>query len=68
MTTDANTEKRWMTVYDVAEVLDVSDWTVRRMIERDELPGVIKIGKKPLVKIDRTTFTRWLNRQAQETT
>ena len=65
MTTDANTEKRWMTVYDVAEVLDVSDWTVRRMVERDEIPGVIKIGKKPLVKIDRATFTRWLNRQAQ---
>ena len=65
MATDANTQKRWMTVYDVAEVLDVSDWTVRRMVERDEIPGVIKIGKKPLVKIDRDTFTRWLDHQAR---
>lgn len=53
------TQSRWMTVYEVAEVLEVSDWTIRRMVERGELPAV-KIGKKPLVKIDRERFAAWL--------
>lgn len=55
-------QSRWMTVYEVAEALEVSDWTVRRMIDRGDLPAV-KIGKKPLVKVDREEFKRWLERQ-----
>lgn len=55
-------QKRWMTVYDVADELEVSDWTVRRMIDRDELPAK-KIGKKPLIKIDRREFEQWLEAQ-----
>ena len=51
-----------MTVYEVADVLEVSDWTVRRMVDRGELPAK-KIGKKPLIKIDRGEFGRWLERQ-----
>ena len=53
---------RWMTVYEVANVLEVSDWTVRRMVDRGELPAK-KIGKKPLVKIDREKFEEWLEAQ-----
>ena len=53
---------RWMTVYELANVLEVSDWTVRRMVDRGELPAK-KIGKKPLVKIDREKFEEWLEAQ-----
>lgn len=53
---------RWMTVYDAAEALEVSDWTIRRMIDRGELPAK-KIGKKPLIKIERREFELWLERQ-----
>ncbi len=62
METKPADQKRWMTVYDVADELEVSDWTVRRMIDRDELPAK-KIGKKPLIKIDRREFERWLEIQ-----
>ncbi len=59
---ETKSHSRWMTVYEVADVLEVSDWTVRRMVERGELPAV-KIGKKPLIKIDRERFARWLEGQ-----
>lgn len=62
METKPAEQKRWMTVYEVADVLEVSDWTVRRMIDRGELPAK-KIGKKPLIKIDRGEFAHWLESQ-----
>ncbi len=62
MATKSEKQRRWMSVYDAADVLEVSDWTVRRMIDRGELPAK-KIGKKPLIKIDRGEFEQWLERQ-----
>lgn len=59
---DVIKNNRWMSVYDVADELEISDWTVRRMIGRGELPAK-KIGKKPLIKIDRREFEAWLERQ-----
>lgn len=60
--TESDSEKLWLTVYDVADTLEVSDWTVRRMLDSGELPTK-KIGKKRLIKIDRSEFVRWLERQ-----
>lgn len=61
MKSEAAPQNKWMSVKEVSEELDVSEWTVRKMVERGELPAT-KIGEKPLIKISARRFAEWLQK------
>jgi excisionase family DNA binding protein len=50
--------KRWLTLADVAEELDVSTRTVMRWVERGQFPAVVLPGGRR--RIHREAFERWL--------
>jgi excisionase family DNA binding protein len=59
MTTVAH-ERRLLTIREVATRLNVSESTVRRLIDRDELPSLQLAGPGSAVRIDESEFDVWL--------
>jgi excisionase family DNA binding protein len=52
---------------DVAAKLNVSESTVRRLIDRDELPSLQLGGQRKAVRIDESEFIAWLYREKPST-
>jgi excisionase family DNA binding protein len=59
MTTVAR-ERRLLTVREVATRLKVSESTVRRLINRDELPSLQLGRRRTAIRIDESEFEAWL--------
>jgi excisionase family DNA binding protein len=53
-------ERRLLTIREVAARLNVSESTVRRLIDRNELPSLQLGGKRKAVRIDESEFDAWL--------
>ena len=56
-------EKRWLTIKDLSNYIDLSEKAIRNMIWRGQLPH-IKIGRR--VRFDRFEIDRWLEKQKIE--
>ena len=52
-------ERRYMTVGEVAAFLRLSRPAVYKMVERGQLPGVVRIGTG--VRIEREVLVHWLH-------
>ncbi len=52
-----------LTVPQAARLLGISNTMAYQMAARDELPGMVRIGR--LVKVHRPTLDRWLEEHAQ---
>jgi excisionase family DNA binding protein len=59
MTTVAS-ERRLLTIREVAARLRVSESTVHRLIARDEIPSLQLGGRRKAIRIDEAEFEAWL--------
>jgi excisionase family DNA binding protein len=48
-------------VDEAAALLQISPWMLYEMIRRDEVPGVVGLGKRNL-RIVKSTFNDWISR------
>ena len=51
-----------LTVAELAECLHLSEHGTRNAIDRGEIPGVIRIGRR--IRVSRRVVERWLNGEA----
>ncbi len=57
------TQEPPLTIPQAARLLGISNTMAYQMAARDELPGMVRIGR--LVKVHRPTLDRWLEEQAR---
>ncbi len=55
-------EDRWLTVQQIAAMLQIDDETVRRWLRSGELPGLL-LGRKGGYRVQESDLTAFLDRQ-----